>query len=81
MNFLLEIINVYNFFHGINDPVFPDASCAVFEKLDAVIAILGSRGCNFDDLVRSSMTAFIIYFVRRTDNGDIRLYIVFLVFV
>ena len=57
--FLLKIVDGYGMLHWIYNPVFPDARRAVFKKLEALIDLLGRRGDNFYDPVRSAAAAFV----------------------
>ena len=53
MLLFFEIINHHVFFQRVDNPVFTDSGCTVFEQLYAVIPLRVRGGGYFDNPVRS----------------------------
>ena len=71
----IEVINQDQIFGRINNPVFPDASRAVFEQFCEIIHAFAAGGYNFNDPVRRTAAALISEFGCVTDDGYIRLHV------
>lgn len=67
--------------YRIYNPVFTNPGSAVFEKLDAIIVFWIGWRCNLNNPVRRTCTSLIIQFIPVTDNRNVRLNIVSVIFI